>query len=410
MDSSRYLRLIASSWRYDDPHPVERLQEMLAHLYGEETAGRWRLTLNGRTALYTILKSFDAQPGDEIVIQSFTCVVAVNPIVWAGFTPVFADIDPENLSMSTASLESCISVRTRAIVVQHTFGMPSNIEAIADIARRLGLPLIEDCAHALGMTLDGRILGTFGDAAILSFGIEKVLSSKVGGALLVNDEKMLPRVDRVYRSLPIVSRQDTLRWLLFPLIRIGLRHLPGEASAVVDKALVQLGLLREATAEPELSGKMPPGTPARLSGALAEVVIDQIEGLGSNLSHRQAVVEAYDSELSGSRLLGRCNSHRPMICYPIFCESTAIRDRLKKLLRESGIPVTTWYDPPVYPRGVDLHALNYYPEAVPVAEDLASRVLCLPTGRIISPQHAREIARELIAASADVEGAAQPIP
>ncbi|HZT97053.1 MAG TPA: DegT/DnrJ/EryC1/StrS family aminotransferase [Chloroflexota bacterium] len=409
MEPLQYLRLIADPRRHDDPAAVGLLERRLTEIYGEQTTGHWRIALNGRTGLYGILAALEAQPGDEVVLQAFTCVVAVNPILWASLKPVFADVDPADFSMSIRSLESRITARTRAIIVQHTYGIPGPIEPVVAIARERGLTVIEDCAHALGMSGRTGMLGTMGDAAVTSFGIEKVLSSKAGGAVLLNAGRLRPAFDRVLGRLPVVSRTETLRWLLYPPLRIGIRLLPVDAAHRADSALVRLGLLRQAAAPVELVGGMPPGTPARLSGALAEVVLDHLQSLDENLAHRHSVVGAYGEAFAGAAVFQTVAFDGPLICYPVLCPDRAIRDGLRRRLTAGGIPATAWYDPPVFPRGVDLERIGYDSEAVPVAEDLAGRILCLPTGRIMTPSRARDVAHELIAAAADLEGAAQPV-
>ncbi|MCC6643417.1 aminotransferase class I/II-fold pyridoxal phosphate-dependent enzyme, partial [Candidatus Peregrinibacteria bacterium] len=104
---------------------------------------------SGREGLYVILKSLGLQEGDEIILQSFTCMVVVNSIVWAGFKPVFVDID-ETYNLDANKLAEKIGPRTKAVMVQHTFGVSADLEKVARICREKKLILIEDCAHAMG--------------------------------------------------------------------------------------------------------------------------------------------------------------------------------------------------------------------------------------------------------------------
>ena len=143
---------------------------------------------SGRSAIYTILKSVGIGQGDEVIIQAYTCNAVPNPILWTGAVPKYTDIDESTLNISIEDLEKKISIKTKAIILQHTLGRPGPIEETVKIAQKHNLLLIEDCAHSLGAEYKGKKLGTFGDLSIISFGREKVISSLAGGAILINNE------------------------------------------------------------------------------------------------------------------------------------------------------------------------------------------------------------------------------
>ena len=411
-----YLTLMAQPWNYNRSEPVAVLERRLAEMYGSR---RCLATSNGRSALYTIFKSLEAGPGDEVILQAFTCVAAMNPLVWTGFKPVFADADPDTLGLSLESVRERITDRTRAILVQHTFGVPAAVKEIADLAAEHDIVVVEDCAHALGVTVDGRRVGTFGNVAMLSFGIDKQLSSKTGGAVVAPEGALGERIQTEWARLKPLSRAETLRWLLFPLIRIGLRHLPHPTSDRTAKLLERTGILRQAVTAAELRGGFPPGTPAGISGALARVILSELDSLGPNLEHRATMsalyrsrlapltdaswksTEARDAKGTGS-LFVPAMADGPLMRFPVLFAERSVRDRVRARLQAVGFDVTGWYDPPIFPAGVDLGALGYDPAQTPVARDLAARVLCLPTGRNINAGRAETIggiiAQELAAA------------
>ncbi|HEY7292337.1 MAG TPA: aminotransferase class I/II-fold pyridoxal phosphate-dependent enzyme [Vicinamibacterales bacterium] len=148
----------------------------------------------GRMAFYYILKSLDLPPGSEIVLPALTFWVVPELARVAGFKVAFADVDPTTFTMDPSALERAITPATRAIVPTHLYGLPCDMDAIMAIARHHNLRVIEDCAHALGATYDGRPVGTFGDAAFFSFQTLKPLNCYGGGLAIVRDRATADRV------------------------------------------------------------------------------------------------------------------------------------------------------------------------------------------------------------------------
>ena len=148
----------------------------------------------GRMAFYYILKALDLPPGSEIVLPALTFWVVPALARVAGLKVVFADVDPATFTLDPAALERAVSPATRAVVPTHLYGLPCDMEAILAIAARHGLKVIEDCAHALGATHDGRPVGTLGDAGFFSFQTLKPLNCYGGGLALVRDPAIAARV------------------------------------------------------------------------------------------------------------------------------------------------------------------------------------------------------------------------
>lgn len=147
-------------------------------------------TTNGTSALHTAFAALDIGPGDEVICQSYTFIATAFSILQAGALPVFADVDHTH-TLDPKSVESKISERTKAIVVVHTFGVPTDMGAIMAIARKHKLKVIEDCAQALGAKYNGSYLGTIGDAGCFSFCQSKhITTGGEGGAVYVNSEDL----------------------------------------------------------------------------------------------------------------------------------------------------------------------------------------------------------------------------
>ena len=147
---------------------------------------------SGSLALELALRSCDVKSGDEVVVPTFCCTSVISPILAVGAVPVLADVG-DDLNLSTKTVEPSLSKRTRAIIVPHLFGNPAEIDSIVDLARGRNIQLIDDAAQALGASLDGQNLGTFGHAGILSFGNEKVCSGIGGGVFLSRHAEVFDR-------------------------------------------------------------------------------------------------------------------------------------------------------------------------------------------------------------------------
>src|SRR3954464_10440608 len=151
----------------------------------------------GRMALYFILKAMDLPPGSEIVVPALTFWVVPEMARVAGLKVVFADIDPATFTLSPAALERAITPNTRAVLPTHLYGMACDMDPILDLARRHDLKVIEDCAHSLGATYKGRMVGTLGDASFFSFQAFKPLNTYGGGLAWMRDAGLASRVSEL---------------------------------------------------------------------------------------------------------------------------------------------------------------------------------------------------------------------
>jgi len=173
----------------------------------------------------------DIQPGDEVIMPSYTFVSTANAFVLRGGVPVFVDIRPDTLNIDEALIEAAITPRTKAIVPVHYAGVGCEMETIMDIARRHNLLVIEDAAQGVMAKYKGRALGSIGHLGTLSFHETKNIISGEGGALLVNDPKLVERAEIIRekgtnRSQFFRGQVDKYTW-----VDIGSSYLPGEIIA-----------------------------------------------------------------------------------------------------------------------------------------------------------------------------------
>jgi len=171
---------------------TKRCQELLERELG---APKVLLTTSCTDALEMAALLLNLEPGDEVIVPSFSFVSTANAFALRGARPVFADVRPDTLNLDEAQVEAWITPRTRAIVVVHYAGVACEMEAIGAIAGRRGLALVEDNAHGLFGRYRGRPLGTLGALATQSFHETKNMSCGEGGALVINDARFLDRAE-----------------------------------------------------------------------------------------------------------------------------------------------------------------------------------------------------------------------
>ena len=147
-------------------------------------------TNSGTSALHLTLLALEVGPGDEVIIPSYVCCALLNAVNYTGATPVLADIRPETYNLEAPDVKNQISDRTRAIIVPHLFGLPADLDSLM----ALDVPIIEDCAHAVGAEYGQHPVGTFGIAAIYSFYATKMLTTGEGGMVVSNSKDIADRI------------------------------------------------------------------------------------------------------------------------------------------------------------------------------------------------------------------------
>ena len=143
----------------------------------------------------------------EVIVPSLTFIATAHALEWVGLTPVFCDVDPGTHNIDPARVEALITPRTTAILGVHLWGRPCETEALEDIARRHGLKLMFDAAHAFGCSHEGRMIGSFGDAEVFSFHATKFFNTFEGGAVVTNDDALAERI-RVMKNFGFVEYDE----------------------------------------------------------------------------------------------------------------------------------------------------------------------------------------------------------
>jgi dTDP-4-amino-4,6-dideoxygalactose transaminase len=317
------------------------------HAFLEQVLGvpKVMVTTSCTHALEMAALLLDIQPGDEVIVPSFTFVSTANAFALRGAKIIFADIRPDTLNLDEKQLESLISSRTKAIVPVHYAGVGCEMDAIMEIARRHGVAVVEDNAHGLFGKFRGRWLGTFGCLATQSFHETKNITCGEGGALLINDACLIERAE-------IIREKGTDRSRFF--------------RGQVDKyTWVDIG------------------SSYVMSDVLAAFLYAQLEVWKTIQAKRQQIWNYYDLHLrgwAGERGIGcpvvpaHCEQSYHM--YYLLLPSLAKRQALITHLRERGILSVFHYLP------LHLSAMGRQfggqPGQCPVTEDVSDRLLRLP--------------------------------
>lgn len=189
---------------------------------------------SGTDALIVVWRALDIGPGDEVICPAMTFQASGSSVALAGGTPVFVDIDPATLNVDPAAVERAITPRTKAILAVHLYGQMADVFRLKQIADAHGLPLVEDCAQAIGATLDGRPAGSVGLAGTTSFYPSKNLGAPgEGGMVWSRDEAFAAKVRRIrahgearrYEHVEL-GTNSRLMALVAAVLRVKLRRLP----------------------------------------------------------------------------------------------------------------------------------------------------------------------------------------
>ena len=187
-NEGKYLQeCITSGWLSSEGPFVKRFEREFADYVGRQHG---QAVANGTAALDIAVAALELQSGDEVIVPTFTIVSCVTQIVRSGLKPVFVDCEPWTWNMDVAKLEAAITPRTRAIMVVHIYGLPTDMDPVLALAAKYNLRIIEDAAEAHGLRYKGKRCGSFGDISTFSFYANKLVTTGEGGMVLTDDDEL----------------------------------------------------------------------------------------------------------------------------------------------------------------------------------------------------------------------------
>jgi len=318
-------------------------------------------------ALHLAYAFYGIGPGDEVVLPAETHAATANTAEWVGATSVFVDCDPATGNVTADAVRAAVTPRTKAITIVHFVGIPCDLPAIADVAREHGIPLIEDCALAVGARIDGVHVGLFGDVGCFSFYPVKHITTAEGGMFVSRHPEVAASVARLRAHG--VDRSH------------GERAVPG----MYDVPSIGLNY--------------------RLSEPLAALGRSQLRRIDENLEIRRANFERLRSLLGGRDDLhvldGPGNSH---YCLSVVLHDAAggRRDDVLRRLGESGVGASVYYPKPVPRMTYYREKYGYDASRYPGAEAISDCGIALPVGPHLEEGDLDAIAAALLAALEEV--------
>jgi perosamine synthetase len=376
---------------------------------------------SGRSSLMAILSAIKgislADARDEVLLQAFTCNAVPNPVIWSGLKPVYVDINEQTFNIDVEDLKRKITSRSRAVIVQHTFGLPAEMDKIVKICQENNLILIEDCAHSLGATYKkpasvesfgvAKKVGTMGQISFFSFSRDKVISSVYGGMVVTNDDKLAEKIRNYQEKIGYPSSGWILQQLLHPILMNWL-ILPtykyfGKYLFVLFQ---ELNILSKAVSLKEKKGERPNYFPKRLPNALAILAQNQFKKVEKFNTDRKKIADFYYKELANT------NYELPITNEGnIFLRFTVKHPQAHEIIRkawDNNLLIGDWYTAPIAPDYNKLEKIKYNKSlssisdnigygvgSCPIAEKLAKITLNLPTHINISEDDARKVVKFL---------------
>lgn len=337
---ARITEVLDRRWLTNDGPCVREFEARIAQLVGVKHC---IAVCNGTTALGIALHALELQ--GEVLLPALTFIATAHAVQWHGLTPVFCDVDPVTYTLDPTDVEARLTPKTAAILGVHLWGRPCRVEALTALARRRRVRLLFDAAHALGVSHQGRMIGTFGDAEVFSFHATKFLNTFEGGAIVTDEEAVAARARRL-RNFGF-SGYDTVA------------------------SLGTNGKLHE------------------ISAVMGLTALDEIEAvLAVNRRHYDAYRQGL-AAIPGVRLLEFDAAERNNYQYLVIELDEALtqvtRDELVEALWAEGVLARRYFYPGCHRAEPYVSQTAGGPAALPVTDAVVRRVITLPTGTAMDP-------------------------
>ncbi len=386
------LNLLIRPWLWKKGKAIEKLEEEFKKYLGVKYAVSFN---SGRSSFYAILKTLDLEKGSGVALQAFTCNAVPNPALWAGLEPIYVDCNTDDFNISADDLKVKITPKTRVVVVQHTFGLPADMDAIRAVCAEHNLILIEDCAHSLGAEYNGIKVGSHSKAAFFSFSRDKIISSVYGGMAVTNDDEIGKKLQDLQKQFGKPSMCWTMQQILHPIL-LNYIILPVYNFLDLGKVLLVLSqglhILSKAVSWKEKQGKRPDYFPKALPNALAIMALNQFNKLDEFNNKRQNIANYYYEALRATKFgLPVKYDNRKSAFLRFTVKHKDAHDIIYSAWHKQNILLGDWYTTPIAPCDTNIAEIKYMPGSCPNAEYLAKHTLNLPTHINLSKKDAERI-------------------
>lgn len=336
----------------------------------------------GRVGLYVGLRAMDLPKpkGSKVMMPGYTCMVVPSAVQFAGLEPAYLDIDPDTYNISPGLLGN-VTDPPSALIVQHTYGIPCEMDAISDWAESRGIPVIEDCCHSFGSRFEGKLCGTFGKFAFMSGQWNKPFSTGLGGMLLVNDEKLADRVAEIIereavapgrlKNLLLAAQIVAYQWLVRPETTAAMMG--------IYRLLGKLGLVAASSSNKEMRGELPPGYLSTMAPCQIRKGLREMARIEENIAHRIELTRYYQRELpliGFPALSAKVPEGLPLLRYPV---RVANKQEVLAKSKKHRVEIGSWFEVPLHPEGTRMEAFGYREGMCPEADRASREVVNLPT-------------------------------
>lgn len=330
---------------------------------------------SGRSALFAAMRALDIPVGASVIVPGYTCVAVYNSVRCAGLNVVFSDIELDTYGVSEESVRNVLNTETRGIVIHHLYGVVArDAEQIAELARKKGLSVIEDCAQATGASLHGNRIGFLGDVAIFSSEQSKIFCTVRGGIAASNNPMIARRLAEIARLAPVLP-EDLVEWQLRRQVYLYWRYkspLRGVLAPYLDWEQAEttpVWLVRE-----KLSTSPPRYYGARMPPPIAALALNQLTKVDRFNAIRRANARLWDSW---------CETHgfqRPVVIpgstpaflrYPVLV-SPEMKQDTRWAERDLGVSLGVWFK-------TNLHPVPFEIAGCPNANEAVRRCVNFPT-------------------------------
>lgn len=334
-------RWLTNSGRY-----VQEFERRIAELVGVKHC---IAMCNATIALEIVIRALDMK--DEVIIPSFTFIATAHALQWQGIDPVFCDVDPRTHTLDPKRVEEMITSKTTGILGVHTWGRACDVDALSQIAKRRGLRLIFDAAHAFGCTYQGKMIGGFGDAEVFSFHATKFLNSLEGGAVVTNNGDLAQKI-RLMKNFgfTVQDRTESL------------------------------------------------GTNGKMSEFSAAMGLTNLESMDEFVAVNRRNYQQYQAELADLRGVslqlyddGEKNNFQYVVAEIDERETAIARDQLLEILNAENVLARRYFYPGCHRMEPYCSSSAITSPLLPETERLADRVLVLPTGTAVGPEEIKTI-------------------
>ncbi len=345
----------------------------------------WFPCLKARFGMQVVFRNIRESFGaGEVITSPYTCITAINPILTGGLTPIYSDIDINNLSLTEPAAKLCASGKVRALVMQHTLGIIGDKSAMATYANKHRLLLVEDSAHCLTRMARDKKNQPLADISVHSFGVEKILTrTKFGGAIYVNprlkasNPEFYEQLTASLLALPQPNPMTEIRLRSYRVNNAVLQRMPASIKPTARNISIKAKILEPPISYIEQEGKQ--GKALAPTLWVNQKILEQLPTLPINYDRRLGNVERYNKYLKSDKFESLCDLKEPLLAYPILFKDQAQANLAYDLLMSSGFFIRRWYSPLLFPGPASNRTYRYNPKMAPVAEDISPRVLCLPT-------------------------------